>query len=225
METSYVALYKLAVSINQNKTELNTEIQEIICNLQTLKDCLNLDLFYTFEIREFFVIQHKETLHFLLSGNTILINGWNTEIQKLLEIYIKKNLDSDTIHGLNFQDFTYLAKNKEVKPRRLRSIGGALRRIVEDIRKLYWQEESIFPHVKFYAILGNKDKVKIIFLAVKANKKIPKLSQLNIKLSQLDTSFLLLKQSIRDKSISDPNIENLVINNLNEMAHTISKKI
>lgn len=65
-----------------------------------------------------------------------------------------------------FEDLASVAKDKNIKPRRLRSIGGALRRIITGIKNMYKDKNKIFSYLKFYTIEKYTEKLKTIFVAV-----------------------------------------------------------
>lgn len=168
------SVLKTIINIFQNKTKL-------------FLFCFNQEA--ELHLEEFFIIKSKKVLYFIVVGNMILIDDWNKKVHNLLENYIKKNSNFNGKNYFDFTDLTYWAKNSEVKPRRLRSVGGALRRILQDSKETYSAketysvEETAFSDIDFYAILGNIDELKTIFLAVKTNKKIPKLAELNTVVS------------------------------------------
>ena len=216
MKTKYYTLFKLTPIAHvvqdlpikempgrkrKNFNKMNFILKNIINIFQDKKKlfsfCFNQGA--ELHLEEFFIIKYKTVVYLIVVGNMILIDNWNRKIQNLLENYIKKNGNFNDKNYFYFTDLTYWATNSEVKPRRLRSIGGSLRRILQDsketeeetyseeetylAKETYSAQETIFSDVEFYAIIGNIDKLKMIFLAVKTNKKIPKLAELNTVIS------------------------------------------
>jgi len=216
MKTKYYTLFKLTPIAHvvqdlpikempgrkrKNFNKMNFILKNIINIFQDKKKlfsfCFNQGA--ELHLEEFFIIKYKTVVYLIVVGNMILIDNWNRKIQNLLENYIKKNGNFNDKNYFYFTDLTYWATNSEVKPRRLRSIGGSLRRILQDsketaeetyseeetylAKETYSAEKTIFSDVDFYAIIGNIDKLKMIFLAVKTNKKIPKLAELNTVIS------------------------------------------
>ena len=213
MKNIYYTLYKLDGFSNKDYTEVNNYFEKIIFVFQDENKLFNFQVVTQLQLQEFFIVKCKKLLYFVFVGNAILIDSWNTEIKNRLRIYIEKNVDTNSIYDFPLQDFTYLAKDKTTKPRRLRSVGGALRRILEDIRKLYWQEDTILTEVKFYAIMGNNEKLKATFVAVKSNKKIPKLEQINIQLlskKQTNVYEKLSKPNMRNKHFTENYLYNII---------------
>ncbi len=137
----------------------------------------SLNLETKLSIKKFFVLKCKTLLYFIVVGNMILIHGWNKQIYDFIEISIKEKI-FDSSNSCNFymymklQDFTYLAQDEQVKPRRLRSIGGALRRTIKDIENIYGRDNSVLAELKFYAPKGRLDELQSILVGVKSNKKI-----------------------------------------------------
>ena len=137
----------------------------------------SLNLETKLSIKKFFVLKCRTLLYFIVVGNMILIDGWNKQIYDFIEISIKKKF-FDSGNSCNFymymklQDFTYLAQDEQVKPRRLRSIGGALRRTIKDIENIYGRDNSILAELEFYAPKGRLDELQSILVGVKSNKKI-----------------------------------------------------
>ena len=71
----------------------------------------------------------------MLLAKVILIDGWSRKLQTILQNYIEKQVVQ--YKRFELQDYTYLSflslsKKPKAKPRRLRSIGGALRKILAD---------------------------------------------------------------------------------------------
>lgn len=143
---------------NDKYFEINDYFEQIIIGFQGEKKLFDFKVITEFQLQEFFIVKCKQLLYFVLVGNIILIDSWNTEIQNFLKMYIKENVDSDTKSNLTLEDLTYFAKDKKIKPRRLRSVKGALRRILEDIKIVYCQEDTVLTHVKFHAIRGGQRK-------------------------------------------------------------------
>ena len=221
MKTKYYTLYKLTLL---SHVFIDSILKTVINIFQDKKKlfsfCFNQGA--ELHLEEFFIIKYKTAVYLIVVGNMILINNWNGKVQNLLENYIKKNSNFTGKNYFEFADLTYWSKNPEVKPRRLRSIGGSLRRILilEDIKKTYSADETYsvkentFPDVDFYAIIGNIDKLKTIFLAVKTNKKIS-------KLTELDTVILLEKQSRIYNNKPHLNLKSRTVQFLHNFADTV----
>ena len=106
----------------------------------------------------------KVHFFFLLSGNIIILSGWNLKIKHILEYYINK------VDTFDLTDSTYLLKKNS---RRLRSLGGGLRRILLSIKET---EESItnseiIKNLKYYTILGDRELLESTFFAIERNSK------------------------------------------------------
>lgn len=237
MKTKYYTLFKLTLvahvvqdllikemtgrkSTNFNK--MNSIFKNIINIFQDKQKlfsfCFNQEA--ELKLEEFFIIKYKTVFYFIVVGNMILIDNWNRKVHNLLENYIKKNSNFNGKNYFDFTDLTYWAKNPEVKPRRLRSVGGALRRILQDSKETYSAketysvEETTFSDIDFYAILGNIDELKTIFLAVKTNKKIPKLAELNSVVS-------LQKQSRMYTNEQHSNLKSRTVDFIQDFANIV----
>ncbi len=91
------------------------------------------------------------------------------------ENFIKNNL---LFTQFELIDLTYLGTSKIKNSRRLRSLGGALRRIFSNIREAknkpntVSSNNEIIKELKYYLILGNEEELEITKRAVLTNKKI-----------------------------------------------------
>jgi hypothetical protein len=119
------------------------------------------------------------------------------------ENFIKNNL---LFTQFELTDLTYLRTSEINNSRRLRSLGGALRRIFSNVREMKQKPNTVSSNneiikgLKYYLILGNEGKLEITKRAVLTNKKITR-----------NSSTLLNKQnnlSKNQKSLNNDYQEN-----------------
>lgn len=82
-------------------------------------------------IKKFFWIDYNHILHCLIIWTQIWVPGWSLKIKKVLEFYINKKIYLPDQLQFSLKDYTYWSQNADMKPRRLRSWGGALRRLLK----------------------------------------------------------------------------------------------
>lgn len=125
-------------------------------------------------IKEFFLIDYNNILHCIIIGTKILVPGWSLKIKKILECYINKKIYLPNEFQFSLKDYTYWSHKADIKSRRLRSLGGALRRIISLHKNIYYEnfynEES--KNIQFYTVFGNNKKLHATYLAISQNKKI-----------------------------------------------------
>lgn len=85
-------------------------------------------------MREFYIFRYKTRIFVLLVGETIMISSWHINISQTFNKVINQIKISDRIEDLvynyNLKDYTYSEVEGEKKPRRLRSLGEGLRRLL-----------------------------------------------------------------------------------------------
>ena len=161
MKSFYVALYKARL---KNEIIQETQIVAIVKIFQKLEKNAKVDFREDLSLSYLIVFQWKSTFFFLLSGNIIILSGWSLKIKNILKYYINK------VGTFDLTDSTYLLKENS---RRLRSLGGGLRRILLSIKEM---EESItnseiIKKLKYDIILGNKELLESTFFAIERNSK------------------------------------------------------
>ena len=118
---------------------------------------------------EFYIFRYKNALFLLLFGQTIPFSGWSQKIQQILEKSI--NQVDDQIENVYLKDHIY---SEDKNSRRLRSLGGSLRRmfyLIERSDELLTKKE-IIKDLECFVILGNKEKLVNQIFAVEKNAKL-----------------------------------------------------
>jgi len=250
MDNLYVTLYtfepqKKSYKHNKNKVYSNNKENFIHFKNQILlaflkdSDFKNFNKIREVNIKEFFLIDYNNILHCIIIGTQILVPGWSLEIKKVLNFYINKKISLP--HQLEFylKDYTYWSQNADIKPRRLRSLGGALRRIISLHKKIYYEnfynEEN--KNIQFYTVFGDNEKLQATYLGVSQNKKIT----VNQKSTDIDTISSSKRENkkkkhrfnekneivnLSDKTVYQSNEENVFLNEIsNEVLYEIYKEV
>lgn len=173
----------------------------------------------TKQINQFFLLKYKTSIYFILCSQSFLKENWNKEIinclktniniflNNLLKIKSQKyklpsNFEATFLKkdGYELTDLTYYNPNKTVYPRRIRTIGGAIRRVFNlikiDIKKNnfveldhdpielkkshgIFQKKCIEKELDCYnlkiqteTLLGGQKEFDHIYIAVKHKKKL-----------------------------------------------------
>ncbi len=198
MDNLYVALYTFESQKNyqHNKNKVSSNNKENFKNqiLQAFLKNPNFNNFNgisEFNIKEFFLIDYHDILHCIIIGTQILVPGWSLKIKKILECYIKKKIYLPDQFEFYLRDYTYWSWNADIKPRRLRSLGGALRRIISLHKNIYYEnfdnEEN--KNIQLYTVFGNNKKLQATYLGVSQNKKIIENKKENYHFNENDKIF------------------------------------
>ena len=183
MDNLYVTLYTFQpeknYQHNKNKVSSNTKKNfksELLQVFLKNPDFQNFNGISELNIEEFFLIDYNDILHYIIIGNQILVPGWSLKIKEILEFYIKTKMYLRDQREFYLKDYTYWSQNPDVKPRRLRSLGGALRRIISLHKNIYYENfyNEKKKDIKLYTVFGNNKKLQATYLGVSQNKKIIK---------------------------------------------------
>ena len=149
---------------------------------------------------EFYTFRYKNQLFLLLFGQIVLFSGWSQKIQQILEKSI--NQVDDQIENVYLKDHTY---SEEKNSRRLRSLGGSLRKmfsLIESSDKVLTKKE-IIKDLEYFVILGNKEKLVNQIFAVEKNAKLNyQIDSKNLKIP-LDQHLNLTKSKILEHLSDD----------------------
>ena len=168
MTTNYVTLHRL----NILNPFAEKKIKETFLDLSKIKTS---KFYKDTEITFFCLFQLILNFFFLFIGNQFLNNNWDRPMKETSENFIINNL---LFTQFELIDLTYLDTSKIKNSRRLRSLGGALRRIFSNIREAknkpntVSSNNEIIKELKYYLILGNEEELEITKRAVLTNKKI-----------------------------------------------------
>jgi hypothetical protein len=168
MTTNYVTLHRL----NILNPFAEKKIKETFLDLSKIKTS---KFYKDTEITFFCLFQLNLNFFFLFIGNKFLNNNWDRPMKDTSENFIINNL---LFTQFELIDLTYLDTSKIKNSRRLRSLGGALRRIFSNIREAknkpntVSSNNEIIKELKYYLILGNEEELEITKRAVLTNKKI-----------------------------------------------------
>ena len=133
-------------------------------------------------INQGYLFMCKRNIFVLYVGHLIPFTGWAERLKSTIEKSFNENCN--TAEKISLVDHTYNKNNKTGNSRRLRSIGGALRRIVEisqrDLKSLTKKEvttKEIFRCLEPFRIIINKNKIDekqllAYLFAVQYNKKL-----------------------------------------------------
>lgn len=141
-------------------------------------------------IEDFYIFKYKNAVFFLITGKTIILNGWNLKIKEFLCNFINQ------VESVDLIDHTYA---EEENSRRLHSLGGGLRRILTFSKKIEKENKSlidisaltppkvvlkggkedtsiktktILNNLKYETLLGDKGKLIKQLFAVEKNTKV-----------------------------------------------------
>ena len=169
---------------------------------------------------EFYIFKYENAIFFLLSGQTIIYSGWNVQIQQNLEKFI--NQVNNQIQNVTFTDHTYFQVQSS---RRLRSLGGGLRRILYLIKmdNSFLTNKKIIKNLQYFVILGNEEKLVTQIFAVEKNAKFTyQTESKNIDLP-LDQYLNLVKSLIFEQLSNNQRID--TINLIENFQKDIKKKL
>jgi hypothetical protein len=250
MNNLYVTLYTFELKKNKHQDNTNKVYSNNKENfihfknqihLAFLKDpnFKNLNKLPELNTKEFFLVDYNHILHCIIIGTKILVPGWSLQIEKSLEFYINKKIYLPNQFQFSLKDYTYWSHNADIKPRRLRSLGGALRRIISLHKNIYYDvsynKEN--KNIQFYTIFGNNKKLQATYLGVSQNKKII-VNQKSISIDTISCSKRENKKekhrfnekneivNLSDKTLCEINKETIFLNELsNENLAEIYKKV
>ena len=141
-------------------------------------------------IEDFYIFKYKNAVFFLITGKTIILNGWNLKIKEFLCNFINQ------VESVDLIDHTYA---EEENSRRLHSLGGGLRRILTFSKKIEKENKSlidisaltptkvvlkkgkedtsiktktILNNLRYYTLLGDEQKLRKQLFAVEKNTKV-----------------------------------------------------
>lgn len=188
MENFYVALFSIENKTNNDLDKINFyftkkdefNFQEFfLSHFLENYNFVNSNIQTEFKIQEFFVIEFHTQFYCIITGEQIIVPGWSLQMKTIIENTIRQKISSHHFCDFSMKDYTYWSENSNITPRRIRSVGGALRRIILLSKKnkdtffstFSFHEEKNIP-IKFHAVLGNKKKLQAIYSAVSQNKKI-----------------------------------------------------
>jgi hypothetical protein len=148
MMTSFTALYQVMFfekkQLNNCLTasfrKQNLESRTVIF-FEFIKKKKQYLLSKEIDATEFYTFRYKNQLFLLLFGQIVLFSGWSQKIQQILEKSI--NQVDDQIENVYLKDHTY---SEEKNSRRLRSLGGSLRKmfsLIESSDKVLTKKEII----------------------------------------------------------------------------------
>ena len=250
MNNLYVTLYTFELKKNKHQDNKNKVFSDNKENFMHFKnqillaflkdpDFKNLNKLSELNIKEFFLIDYNHILHCIIIGTQILVPGWSLQIKKVLEFYINKKIYLPNQFQFSLKDYTYWSHNADIKPRRLRSLGGALRRIIFLHKNIYYDvfynKEN--KNIQFYTIFGNNKKLQATYLGISQNKKII-VNQKPISIDIISSSKRENKKekhrfnekneivNLSEKTLCKINKENIFLNELsNEILDEIYKEL
>lgn len=217
MTTIYVTLHRLKI-LNPLAEK---KIKETFLDLSKIK---NSEFYKDTEITCFCLFQLNLNFFFLFIGNQFLNNNWDSPMKNTSENFIKNNL---LFTQFELIDLTYLCTSKRKNSRRLRSLGGALRRIFSTLREIKHKPNTIssnneiIKELKYYLILGNEEELEMTKRAVLTNKKITRNSSTLLnKQNNLSKNKKSLNNDYQENS--DP--FNQIINNPQNFQENFKQK-
>ena len=148
-----------------------SKIKSLYKYLMNLK---NNTFFQDIGVEKYYIFRYKSDTSifafFLLVGKTVTLSGWSSDISKKLKNKINEFFEKDEKNHIT--DCTYTDVKKS---RRLRSLGGGIRRILSIIKKNNnnLTNKQIIKTLQHFEILGNKDQLIPVIDAVEGNKKMP----------------------------------------------------
>lgn len=170
----YVALYK--VDFITNGKQNNVEDNKQIMNLQTFFDNVNDFSQSPFckdvGALEFYIFTYKCEIFIIISCQTYVYSGWNEDIERKMKSFI--NHPHNQVGSISFTDHTYSKQlPKEKTSRRLRSLGGGLRKILSLIKggDESLTNKEIIKDLKHQILSGDEEKLKSQICAVEKNAK------------------------------------------------------
>ena len=172
MKTNFTAFYELLDFRSRFKSYgYNIKRVNILENL--FQKQKTSQFFKDFEIENFYIFLFKREYYIVLCGKTCTSSTWNKKIEKELK-KILYTASENSFENEYFQiiDYTY---NLDVdKPRRLRSLGGALRRMFSIIEnnKNNFANKRIFEALEKRVIVGDKAQLDAQLYAVERKTKM-----------------------------------------------------
>ena len=167
--------------IQNQSTQISFELKNIL--LERFKKITKPDFgIGDLGIREIYIFECQKYLFVLYAGQLTPFSGWNKKIKDSLEEKINK--DCKEFEGISFIDHTYNSKGKEKDKfsRRLRALGGGIRRLLENLADLtFLTKNEIFDNLDVYVISGNLKNINAQLFAIKNNTKLP--NEMRVKMS------------------------------------------
>ena len=135
------------------------------------------------------MLQYETSFYVVLNGDIFLKKNWNKEIKAAIEMHIQSGLKTilnihykkiyetfDLTNLLIFTDLTYYTQDENVKPRRVQTIGGILRRIFSFIETDIKNENLAATHNVFNHLDSNQqaEKEQNRFYQLEKTKQIKK---------------------------------------------------
>ena len=124
MEKFCVILHQVDRKIETTQTELDLEVDILFSRLKKI-DVLELG------ITKVYLFTCKLNLFVLYVGYIIPFTGWNKRLKYIIEKMINEKCNEDI--KISFTDHTY--NTNDINSRRLRSLGGGIRRLVNISKK------------------------------------------------------------------------------------------
>lgn len=209
MSTYFVVLHEVVIT---EKKHLNTNKQNLLF-LEKVSESPETTLFkYLKELHQFtffeeigaievYIFKYKNRIFFLIVGQTITFSGWNLKIQQKLENFINQVTNKN--EKVIITDYTY---SQAVNSRRIRSLGGGLRRLLSVIKKdnEFLTNKEIIKALEYFVILGNKKKLVTQIFAVEKNTKFnyeikPKITDLPLDQYLDVTKFKIFQHFSNDR--------------------------
>jgi len=133
-------------------------------------------------MQEIYIFKYKRTFFVLLVGKTIILSGWHKKISQTFHKIINQirisnklknlfNIKPEICFSSDFEDYTYSQATKN--PRRLRSLGGGLRRLLLNVRKndKSLTNKKIIENLAYFTLSGDDKKLVTQISAVENNTK------------------------------------------------------
>ena len=152
-----------------------------------------------------YIFRYKNRIFVLLVGETIIISGWHINIYQTFNKVINQIKISDRIEDLvdnyNLKDYTYSEVEEEKKPRRLRFLGGELRRLLLKIKKKdkSLTNKTIIEDLYYFIASGDDDKLLTQLSAVENNTRFNyqiKTKDIIINQLSINQSFAIIEEKV-----------------------------
>ena len=174
----------------------------------------NLRIFWEeINMRDFYIFRYKTRLFVLLVGETILVSNWHRTIsqtfnQIINEIKITDKIEN-RVNNFDLKDYTFSEaedstsskKKEEIKPRRLRSLGGSLRRLFFKIKKngKPLTKKKIMEDLVHFVVSGDEHKLLTQISAVENNTRVDyliKAKDIILNYLPIDPSFTIIEEKV-----------------------------
>ena len=163
MEKFCVILHKVDQTIGGTQKEFILDKELLFNSLKALNLLqLGIEKIYLFRCKFFYYI--------LYVGYIIPFTGWNKRLKYIIEKMINEKCNEDI--KISFTDHTY--NTNDINSRRLRSLGGGVRRILMLIRcELgFLSTKELFSNLEYWAVIGNEKEIMSVLYAVQYSKKL-----------------------------------------------------